>query len=50
MDFDGGSHMFNKPSIESYAWDKMFKRMKAGLCIACGKKTCECRSVGPVDN
>ncbi len=44
--FDG-AHQFGKETIfmsDSPAWNKLFRRMRAGLCLGCGKKPCECKS------
>ena len=45
LDFDG-AHQFGKPIIngETPAIKKLDKRLRAGLCLGCGKKPCECKS------
>src|SRR5262244_1233112 len=34
--------MFPKPSI---SYEKLGKRVEAGLCIGCGKEPCECKNL-----
>jgi hypothetical protein len=44
LDFDG-AHQFGKPIRgESPAIKKLDKRLRAGLCLGCGKKPCRCKS------
>lgn len=46
LDYDV-SHTFGRPHPNTIASSKMYLRLQKGLCIACGKETCECKSGYP---
>lgn len=45
LGFDG-AHQFGKPLPfpETPATKKLYKRLKSGLCLGCGKDKCQCKS------